>query len=148
VKGRKEEAKQECRKGDEIKNHLRHGHFFVIRCFLHLHFKCYPLSQFPLQKSPMPSTSPCSPTYPLPIPGLTFPYTGASLPTDGKLGIYLLHIQLETQALGVLVSSHCCFSYKIADPFSSLGTFSSSFIRGPVFHPIVDCEHPILYFFN
>jgi hypothetical protein len=28
---------------------------------------------------------------------------------------------------------------------SSLGTFSSSFIGGPVFHPIDDCEHPLLY---
>ena len=26
-----------------------------------------------------------------------------------------------------------------------MGTFSSSFIRGPVFHPIDDCEHPLLY---
>ncbi|KRY62617.1 hypothetical protein T4D_5138 [Trichinella pseudospiralis] len=34
-------------------------------------------------------------------------------------------MQLETQALEVLVSS--------------------SFIGGPVFHPIVDCEHPLLY---
>ena len=31
-----------------------------------------------------------------------------------------------------------------ADPFSSLGTFSSSSIGGPVIHPIVDCEHPLL----
>jgi hypothetical protein len=31
------------------------------------------------------------------------------------------------------------------DPFSSLGTFSSSSIGGPVFHPIDDCEHPLLY---
>jgi hypothetical protein len=46
-------------------------------------------------------------------------------------------------ALGVLVSSYCS-SYRVADPFSSLGTFSSSFIRGPVFHPI-DGEHPLLY---
>jgi hypothetical protein len=30
-------------------------------------------------------------------------------------------------------------------PFSSLGTFSSSSIGGPVFHPINDCEHPLLY---
>ena len=30
-------------------------------------------------------------------------------------------------------------------PFSSLGTFSSSSIGGPVFHPIDDCEHPLLY---
>jgi hypothetical protein len=26
-----------------------------------------------------------------------------------------------------------------------LGTFSSSFIRGPVIHPIDDCEHPLLF---
>jgi hypothetical protein len=32
----------------------------------------------------------------------------------------------------------------VADPFSSLGTFSSSSIGGPVFHPIDDCEHPLL----
>ena len=32
----------------------------------------------------------------------------------------------------------------VADPFSSLGTFSSSFIWGPVFHRIDDCEHPLL----
>ena len=52
---------------------------------------------------------------------------------------------LETQALGVLVSSHCCFSYRAADPFSFLGNFSSSFIGDPVFHPIDDCEHSLLY---
>jgi hypothetical protein len=49
---------------------------------------------------------------------------------------------LKTQ---VLVSSYCSSSYRVADPFSSLGTFSSSFIWGPVFHPIDDCEHPLLY---
>jgi hypothetical protein len=26
-----------------------------------------------------------------------------------------------------------------------LGTFSSSYTGGPVFHPIDDCEHPLLY---
>jgi hypothetical protein len=26
-----------------------------------------------------------------------------------------------------------------------LGTLSSSFIGGPVFHPKDDCEHPLLY---
>jgi hypothetical protein len=45
----------------------------------------------------------------------------------------------------LLVSSYCCSSYRVADPFSSWGTFSSSFIRGPVFHPIDDSEHPLLY---
>jgi hypothetical protein len=32
----------------------------------------------------------------------------------------------------------------VADPFSSLGTFSSSSIGGPIIHPIADCEHPLL----
>jgi hypothetical protein len=54
-------------------------------------------------------------------------------------------MQLDTQALGVLVSSYCCYSYRVADPFSSLGAFSRSFTGGPVFHPIDDCEHPLLY---
>jgi hypothetical protein len=54
-------------------------------------------------------------------------------------------MQLETQALGVLVSSYCCSTYRVADPFNSLGTFSSSFIGGLVFQLIDDCEHPLLY---
>ena len=54
-------------------------------------------------------------------------------------------MQLETRALGVLVSSYCCSSYRAAEPFSSLGAFSRSFIGGPAFHPIDDCEHPLLY---
>ena len=54
-------------------------------------------------------------------------------------------MQPETRALGVLVSSYCCSTYRVADPFSSLGTFSRSSIGGPVFHPIDDCEHSLLY---
>jgi hypothetical protein len=54
-------------------------------------------------------------------------------------------MQLETQALGVLISSYCCSTYRVSDPFSSLGTFSSSSIGGPVFHPIAYYEHPLLY---
>jgi hypothetical protein len=53
-------------------------------------------------------------------------------------------MQLETRALGILVSSYCCSTYRVANYFSSLGTFSSSSIGGPVFHPIDDCEHPLL----
>ena len=53
-------------------------------------------------------------------------------------------MQLETRAPGVLVSSYCCSTYRVTDPFSSLGTFSSSSIGGPVIHPIADCEHPLL----
>jgi hypothetical protein len=69
----------------------------------------------------------------------------ASLPSDGRVGHLLLHTQLETQALGVLVGSYYWSTYTVADLFSSLGTFSSSSIGGPVFHPIDDCEHPLLY---
>jgi hypothetical protein len=54
-------------------------------------------------------------------------------------------MQLETQAPEVLVSSYCCSTYLVADPFSSLGTFPSSSIGGPVFHPIADSNTPILY---
>ena len=54
-------------------------------------------------------------------------------------------MQLETRAPGVLVSSYCCSTYRIVDPFSSLGSFSSSSIGGLVFHPIDGCEHPLLY---
>jgi hypothetical protein len=54
-------------------------------------------------------------------------------------------MQLETRALEVLLSSYCCSTYRVEDPFSSLGTFSSYSIGGPVFHPIDDCEHPLLY---
>ena len=38
-----------------------------------------------------------------------------------------------------------CSIYRVADPFSSLGAFSSFSIESPVFHPIDDCEHPLLY---
>ena len=46
---------------------------------------------------------------------------------------------------GVLLSSYCSYTYRFADPFSSMCTFSTSSIGGPVFHPIDDCEHPFLY---
>jgi hypothetical protein len=55
-------------------------------------------------------------------------------------------MQLETGALGVLVSSYCSSTYRVADTFSSMGTFSSSSIGGPVFYPIDDFEHSFLYF--
>ena len=119
----------------------------VIRYFLHLHFKCYPKSPPdpppPLPYPPIPSSWPWrSPV----LRHIKFARPrGLSSPNDGQLGHLLLHMQLETQALGVLVSSYCCSTYRVADPFSSLGTFSSSSIGGPVFYPIDDCEHPLLY---
>ena len=88
-----------------------------------------------------------SPTHPVPILGPGVPlYWGiyslqkqvASLPSDGQVGHLLLHMQLETWALGILVSSYFCSTFR------SLCTFSSSSIAGPVIHPIADCEHPLL----
>jgi hypothetical protein len=76
---------------------------------------------------------------------MIFAIPRASPPIDGRLGHLLLHTQLEKQLWGILVSSYRCSSFRVADPFSSLGTFSSSFIRGSVFHPIDDYHHPLLY---
>jgi hypothetical protein len=95
----------------------------------------------------------CSPTHPPLFLGQGLPCIGAykickprGLSSQWWLtGHLLLYMQLETQALGVLVSSYCCSTYRVADPFSLLGTFSSSYIGDPVFHPIDDCEHPLLY---
>jgi hypothetical protein len=115
-----------------------------IRYFLHLHFKCYPESPLYPPLPPLPTHShflalavPCTEAY------KDCKTKGASLPNDGGLS-HLLHMHLETQVLGVLVSSYCYSTYRVADPFSSLGTFTSSSIGGHVFHPIADCEHPLL----
>jgi hypothetical protein len=104
-------------------------------------------------KPPIPSPCPApQPTHSCFL-ALAFPCTGSYdlhktkglsshwWPTRPSAATYAT----KDTALGVLVSSYCCFSYRVADPFSSLGTFSSSFIRGSVFHPIDDCEHPLLY---
>jgi hypothetical protein len=42
---------------------------FLNRYFLYLHFKCYPLSWFPLQKPHILSPFPCSPTQPILLTG-------------------------------------------------------------------------------
>ena len=51
-------------------------------------------------------------------------------------------VVLSLGALGVLVSSYCCSSYGDANPFSSLGPFSSSSTGNPVLSPMDGCEHP------
>jgi hypothetical protein len=125
--------------------------FFFLRYFLHLHFKCYPQSpQYPLAALLPTLPTPASwPWHSLVLGHMIFAIPRSSPPTDGRLGHPLLHIQLETQLRRgwgwVLVSSYHCSFYRVADLFSSLGTFSSSFIRGPVLHPIDDREHPLLY---
>jgi hypothetical protein len=94
---------------------------------------------------PKPPTPASYPWYSPVLGHMIYTRPRASLPIDGRVGHPLLHMQLETQFWGIPVSSYRCSSYRVADPFSSLGIFSSSFIRGLVFHPIDDCEHPLLY---
>jgi hypothetical protein len=120
--------------------------YIYIRYFLHLHFKCYP--RHPPCPAPQSTHSHCL--------SLAFAYTGSFNLSKTK-GLsshwwpnrpsYATYATRDTGlgGGGLLVSSYCCSSYKVADPFRSLCTFSSSFIRGPVFHPIDDCEHPLLY---
>ena len=120
---------------------------FFIRYFLHLHFKCYHKSPLNPQPALLPNPpTPASWPWHSPVLGyIIFARPRASPPIDGQLGHPLLHMQLETQLWGILASSYCCSSYRVANPFSSLGTFFIPFIGGPVFHPIDDCEHPLLY---
>jgi hypothetical protein len=78
-----------------------------------------------------PSSSPC----PFSHPGLSLPCPPVILSTEyGQIRSFP----------NVLVSSYFCSTNRVADPFSSLGTFSSSSSGGPVIHPIADCEHPLL----
>ena len=89
-----------------------------------------------LPKSPISFPLPHSTTHPLPLPGLGIPlYWGIESSQD----------QGPLLPLMVLSAKSCCSSYRAADPFSSLGTFSSSFIGDPVLRPIDDCEHLLLY---
>jgi hypothetical protein len=101
-----------------------------IRYFLHLQFKCYLKSPLypPPALLPNPHTPASWPWHSFVLGHIIFARPRASPSNDGRLGHPLLHIQLETWAQEVLVSSYCCSTYRVADPFSSLGTFSSSII--------------------
>ena len=97
-------------------------------------------------KVPYTLAAPCSSTHPLMLPGPGIPlYWGIWSSQDQEPLLPLMAVSSATYAtrdtvLGeLLVSSYCCSPYRIADPFSSLGTFSSSSIGGPVLHPIADC---------
>jgi hypothetical protein len=119
-----------------------------IRYFLHLHFKCYPRSPLYLLPTllPKPPTSDSYPWHSTVLGQIIYARPRASPPNDGRLGQLLLHTQLETRAQGVMFPSYCCSYYRATDPLSNLHTFSSSSIGGLGFHPLDDCEHPLLYF--
>jgi hypothetical protein len=133
--------------GDPVLNFFLFLRHFLLDIFFISILNAIPKSPYTLPPTLFPNPpTPASWSWHSPALGHNiFAIPRASPPIDGQLGHPLLHMQPETQLWGVLVSSYCCSSYRVADPFSSLGTFSSSFIRGPVFHPIDDCEHPLLY---
>jgi hypothetical protein len=145
-----------------------HFPFFFIRYFLYLHFKCYLLSWFPLQKTPLsPPPLTHQPTHSCFL-ALAFPYIGAwslhrikglfshwwltrlssATYAAGDMSHTMCTLWLVVKslgALGVLVSSYCCSSYGPANSFSSFGPFSSSFIGDPVLSPMDGYKHPLLY---
>jgi hypothetical protein len=124
--------------------------FFFLRYLLHLHFKCYPKSLlYPPPALLHNPHTPASRSWHSPVLGhIILERTRGSPPIDGRLVHPLLHMQLVTQVWGrgYWLINIVNAPYRVADSFSSLGTFSSSFIRSPVLHPIDECQHPILYF--
>jgi hypothetical protein len=124
--------------------------FFFLLDFLNLHFKCYPKSSLypPPALLPSPPTPTSWPWHSPVLGHIKFARPRGLSSQWWPTSHLLLLMQLEIRALGwgggVLVSLYCCSTYRVADPFSSLGAFSSSYIGGPVFHPRDDCEHPLL----
>jgi hypothetical protein len=97
--------------------------FFLIRHFLYIHFKCYPESSlYPpstlLPYLPTPASWPWhSPVLghikfaiPRGLSSLWWPSRPSSATNAAR-----------DMSSGVLVSSYCCSTYRVADPFSSLG---------------------------
>jgi hypothetical protein len=120
--------------------------FLKIRYFPHLHFQCYPkIPPYPPPHTlPYPTTPPFWP-WRSPVLG----HIKFASPMGLSFEWWLTRPSFDTYAArdkssGVLVSSYCCSTYRVAVPFSSLGAFSSSSIGGPVIHPKADCEHPLL----
>jgi hypothetical protein len=118
--------------------------FILLGIFLVYIFNAIPKLPHTHPSNPLPSHSP--------FLALAFPCTGAykACKSNGpSLQWWPTRPSFDTYAARdkssrVLVSSYCCSTYRVAVPFSSLATFSSSSIGGPVIHPIADCEHPLL----
>jgi hypothetical protein len=122
--------------------------FFKDTFFIYIsNFKCYPKSS--LYPSPALLPSPPTPaSWPWRSPVLG--HIKFARPRGVYSQWWLTRPSSATYAArvkssGVLVSWYCCSTYRVADPFSSLGAFSSFSIGGPVIHLIDDCEHPLLY---
>jgi hypothetical protein len=119
-------------------------------------------------KPPPPPLLPSSPTHSLPLPGPGIPLfrgiepsqdQGPFLPLMPNKAIvcYICSWSHESHHVfslvgglvpgssGGLVTSCCCSAYGATNPFSSLGTFSNSFIGDPVLCPMDGCDHALLY---
>jgi hypothetical protein len=120
------------------------GSFFLLGIFLIYIFNAIPKVPHTHPPIPYPPTPPFWPWRSPVLGHIKFASPmGLSLqwwPTRPSFDTYAARVKSS----GVLVSSECCSTYRVADPFSSLSTFSSSSIGGPVIHPIADCEHPLL----
>jgi hypothetical protein len=117
---------------------------FFIRYFPHLHFQCYTKSP---HNHPLLPYLPTPPFLPWRSPVLG--HIKFASPMGLSFQWWLTRPSVDTYAArdkssGVLDSWRCCSTYRVAVPFSSMGTFSSSSIGGPVIHPIAECEHPLL----
>jgi hypothetical protein len=116
--------------------------FFLIRYFPRSHFQCYPKGP-PYPPPPIPYL-PTPPFWPWRSPVLG--HIQFACPMGLSFQWWPIRPSFVTYAAKdnrVLVSSYCCSTYRVAVPFSSLGTFSSSSIGGRVTHPIADCDHPL-----
>jgi hypothetical protein len=55
------------------------------------------------------------------------------------------HAARDTALERVLVSSYCCSYYRVADPFRSWVVSLAPSLGAPLYYPIDDCEHTLLY---
>jgi hypothetical protein len=127
--------------------------FIYISNVLYLHFLVSP-SKIPYSPHPMCTNLPTPSSWSWHPPTFghrTFTGQKASPPIDDQQSHPLLHMQLEPWVLlceflvgglvpgtqEVLIGSYCCSSYGAANPFSSVGPFSSSCIGDPVLSPKV-----------
>ena len=140
----------------QMKLFIIYGFFFFVFFFFQNFYQIISSFTFQMLSQKSPITSPGHALLPTHSHFLVleFPCTGAYqvCKTKGPLSpmmanqaIFCYICSQRHELWGLLVISYCCSTYMVADTFSSLGTFSSSSIGGPVFHTIDECEHPLLY---
>jgi hypothetical protein len=117
-------------------------YLFSIRYFLDYISNAIP---FPRIKSLIPSPCPAPQFTHCHFLALVFPCTGAyNLHKTKSLSSQWWPTRPSSATYAARDMSSGSTGYFIL-LFSSLGTFSSFSIGGPVFHPIDDCEHLLLY---